>query len=224
MANSFVIEGIEIIWLGHASFLLEGGKRIYIDPFILSEHPEKADYILFSHDHYDHCDANKIETIRKSDTVVAGAAGCAKTVANMQAMKAGDVLKHEGLEIEAVPAYNIDKFRSPGHPFHPQNSGIGFVIADEESGIRIYHAGDTDNIPEMKELKNIDVALLPVGGTYTMTAEEAALAALTIKPKFLVPMHYNSDKYGLQLNNDLAPLARGLAGKGIVLKILEPLV
>jgi len=225
MTSTFDLNGLTITWLGHASFLIKNEKIIYIDPFVLPKQAEKADYILVTHEHYDHCDAQKINQIRKESTIVIAAKGCEKNLgSNMVGMKAGDVYKHEGMEVEAVHAYNVNKFRSPGNPFHPKGLGVGFIL--EINGKKIYHAGDTDHIQEMHELreKNIDIALLPVGGTYTMTAQEAAEAAAEIKPKFLIPMHYKSDKYGLQLNNDLTPLAKGLAGKGVVLKILEPLV
>lgn len=221
MSSTLVLESIEITWLGHASFLIKAGKTIYIDPFVVPNDAEKADYILLTHDHYDHCDAEKIDHLSKSGTVIIAAKGAAQKAGGM-AMEPGDIYKHEGIEVEAVPAYNINKFRSPGLPFHPKGAGLGFVV--EIDGKRIYHSGDTDSIPEMHEVHRIDVALLPVGGTYTMTAEEAGEAAAVIKPKFLIPMHYKSDKYGLQLDNDISPLAKALAGKGIVLKILEPLV
>lgn len=230
MTSIFDLDGLSITWLGHASFLIKQtdarsalssfDKIIYIDPFILPKQAEKADYILVTHEHYDHCDAGNVNKLRKENTIIIAASGCSKTLGSIVGMKAGDVYKHD-MEVEAVHAYNVNKFRSPGNPFHPRGLGVGFVL--EINGKRIYHAGDTDHIAEMSELRNIDVAMLPVGGTYTMTAEEAAEAAVEIKPKFLIPMHYKSEKYGLQLNNDLTPLAKGLAGKGVVLKILEPL-
>ncbi|MBI2578415.1 MAG: MBL fold metallo-hydrolase [Candidatus Aenigmarchaeota archaeon] len=219
MPSTLVLDNVEITWLGHASFLIKGSKVIYIDPFVLPSSPEKADYILVTHDHYDHCDAEKIKQVRKDSTIIISSKAAAEKIQAQVVMKPGDVYKH-GIEVEAVPAYNVDKFRSPDMPFHPKGAGLGFVV--EIDGKRIYHAGDTDNITEMHELHRIDAALMPVGGTYTMTASEAGEAAAVIKPKFLIPMHYRSDKYGLQLDNDISPLAKALAGKGIVLKVLEP--
>ncbi|MGD2148731.1 MAG: MBL fold metallo-hydrolase, partial [Anaerolineae bacterium] len=100
----------------------------------------------------------------------------------------GDTIRVKGLQVEAVPAYNVNKFRSPGVPYHAREAGhVGFVVTSE--GQRIYHAGDTDHIPEMAALKAIDIALLPVSGIYVMTAEEAAQAAAVIRPGIAIPMH-----------------------------------
>ncbi|MEM4663008.1 MAG: MBL fold metallo-hydrolase [Candidatus Diapherotrites archaeon] len=183
------IGSIELTWLGHAGFRIKGeGLVIYIDPFQIDEpisEEEKADIILITHDHYDHCSPKDIQKISKDKTQIV----CNKTTASKLKTKTTVISTNEeknilGVKIKAVPAYNI------GKSFHPKDSGVGFVI--EISGKRIYHAGDTDLIPEMHDLKNIDVALLPVGGTYTMNAEEATRAAEIIKPKLAIPMHYGS--------------------------------
>lgn len=177
-----------IHWLGHDSFRIDGKRGVvYIDPYRLKEGP-KADLILITHEHADHASPVDVEKIRKSDTViVAPAAAAAKLSGAVTTVAPGDELTVKGVAIRAVPAYNLNKFRSPGVPYHPREAGyVGYVVAVD--GVRIYHAGDTDHIPEMAGLAP-DVALLPVSGIYVMTAEEAAAAAAAIGPKAAVPMH-----------------------------------
>ncbi|MFP3928757.1 MAG: MBL fold metallo-hydrolase [Desulfobacteraceae bacterium] len=177
-----------IHWLGHDSFRIEaGGLVIYIDPWEISDGP-KADIILITHDHRDHCSPEDVAKIRGKDTeVVTVEAAASKLSPPVTVVKPGDALTVKGLRVKAVPAYNVDKFRSPGVPFHPKEAGyVGYLITVE--GVTIYHAGDTDPIPEMKEIKT-DIALLPVSGIYVMTAEEATGAADQIKPKLAIPMH-----------------------------------
>jgi len=176
-------ENVDIRWLGHATFMIRGeGKIIYFDPFVLPENPEKADLILITHDHYDHCDPEEVEKLKKAGTIIITTPKAAgKLSGNVKTIKEGDEIIEKGIKIKAVPAYNIEK------NFHPKGSGIGFIV--EIEGTRIYHAGDTDLIPEMSNIKT-DIALLPIGGTYTMNEEEGARAALKIKPKIAIPMHY----------------------------------
>ncbi len=177
-----------IHWLGHDSFRIQGnGLEIYIDPFKLKNGP-KADLILITHDHRDHCSPADVTKIQNKDTVIVTiAAAAAKLSGEIKVVKPGDELTVKGIPISAVPAYNVNKFRSPGVPFHPRKSGhVGFVITVE--GISIYHTGDTDSIPEMESIK-ADIALLPVSGIYVMTADEAIEAAKKIKPKIAIPMH-----------------------------------
>ena len=178
------IEGINIEHLGHDSFkIMNGSTAIYIDPFKVSS--GKADLILITHDHYDHCDAASIEKLRSKDTVVIGPEAVSRKIAGTRTIKENGKFSEKGLAIEAVHAYNTNK------PFHPKGAGVGYVIAVNNK--RIYHTGDTDRIHEMKKLGDIDIALLPVSGTYVMTAEEAAAAANEdIKPKVAIPMHYGS--------------------------------
>ncbi len=188
--KSATIGGVKISWLGHASFLLEGeGKRIYIDPFELAEEPEfdeKADILLITHEHFDHCSPDDIRKVRRSDSTTLVPEACSLNFkGDARRIAEGDVLA-EGLEIkgtriEVVPAYNPDK------PYHPRGLGVGYIV--ELEGLRIYHAGDCDFFPEMKDLK-ADVVLLPIGGTYTMDEEEAARAVEVISPKVAIPMHY----------------------------------
>lgn len=183
------LNGLVIKWLGHAGFKLKGEKTVYIDPYESGAH-EKADIILVTHAHYDHCSIADIQRLSTPNTMVVGTPAChSKLSAERVSMKDFKIIRPGmkidilGVSIQAVPSYN------PNKRFHQKSDeNVGFVIG--MSGKRIYHAGDTDKIPEMANLKKIDVALLPVGGTYTMNAEQAAQAANLIKPKIAVPMHY----------------------------------
>jgi L-ascorbate metabolism protein UlaG (beta-lactamase superfamily) len=177
-----------IHWLGHDSFRIDGdGVVVYIDPYRLKEGP-KADLILITHDHSDHASMPDVVLIQKADTaIVTTAAAAQKLSGQIKTVKPGEELTVKGIPIQTLPAYNLNKFRSPGVPFHPKEAGhVGYLITVK--GIRIYHPGDSDFIPEMKGLKP-DVALLPVSGTYVMTYEEAVEAATAIQPKVAVPMH-----------------------------------
>jgi L-ascorbate metabolism protein UlaG (beta-lactamase superfamily) len=177
-----------IHWLGHDSFRIDGdGVVIYLDPYRLKEGP-KADLILITHDHGDHASPEDVGKIQKEDTVIVTIAKTAEKLSGrIEIVKPGDELTVKGIEIQTLPAYNINKFRSPGVPFHPKEAGhVGYVITIK--GVRIYHTGDSDFIPEMEGLSP-DVALLPVSGIYVMTAEEAVEAAAAIRPKVAVPMH-----------------------------------
>ncbi len=176
-------------WYVHDSFRLDGPPVIYLDPFHLPEGSPAADLILVSHDHFDHCSLEDIKRIRRPTTVVvANPSAAAKIKRPVTTLLPGQETTVAGVRIEAVPAYNLDK------PFHPREAnGIGFVLT--VAGERLYFAGDTDLIPEMTGLA-CDLALLPVGGKYTMTAEEAARAAGTIHPKMAIPMHYGADVIG----------------------------
>ncbi|RLG18873.1 MBL fold metallo-hydrolase [Nanoarchaeota archaeon] len=153
----------------------------------------KADKILVSHEHYDHFDKAAISSVSREGTIVIGP-GSVSSVAS-KVVKPGDEIEVSGIKIKAVYAYNRNKFRPDGKPFHPKDDNyLGYVITLTD-GTRVYFAGDTDVIPEMKELGNITVALLPMSGTYVMDPEEAIEAALIIKPKVVIPMHeFNQDK------------------------------
>jgi L-ascorbate metabolism protein UlaG (beta-lactamase superfamily) len=180
--------GLDIKWLGHDGFRIKAEKVVYFDPFKLKNASEPADLILITHEHFDHCSPSDIEKISTPNTQIVTVADCFSKLAGMKVksvttVEPGNRLKVQGVEIEVVPAYNINK------KFHPkENLLVGFVVT--LNGKRVYHAGDTDKIPEMANLKNIDIALVPVSGTYTMTAEEAAAAVNLIKPKVAIPMHY----------------------------------
>ncbi len=177
-------------WLGHDSFRLAGPPVIYFDPVDLKGQPQVADLVLVSHEHYDHCSPDDVAKISGPGTVVLAGGRAAERLPGARAVKPGERLMVAGIEIETVPAYNVNKFREPGVPFHPKPAGhVGYVV--DVAGVRLYFAGDTDHIPEMSEIE-CDVALLPVSGTYTMTAEEAAEAAQVMDPQIAVPMHYGS--------------------------------
>jgi len=175
-------------WLGHASFVIRNGKVIYFDPYKISAR-DKADLILITHEHFDHCSPDDVQAVVQPSTVIVTVAGSqakleplAEQVAEIKFVKPGESLTVSGIPVESVPAYNVDK------DFHPAaNAWVGFVV--EVDGERLYHPGDTDAIPAMDSVR-CDIALLPVSGTYVMTAEEAADAAARIGPKIAVPMHY----------------------------------
>jgi len=178
-----MVENIK--WLGHASILISaGGKNIYIDPWKLIKDQPKADLICITHSHYDHFSPDDIAKILKKETFLIGATGTVNKIkiGEKREIKPGEEVNLGWVKVKGVPAYNINK------NFHPKASNfLGFLI--EIEGNKIYIAGDTDFIPEMEEI-SADIAILPVGGTYTMTAEEAANAVNTIKPKIAIPYHF----------------------------------
>jgi L-ascorbate metabolism protein UlaG (beta-lactamase superfamily) len=174
-----------IHWLGHDTYRIAGDKVVYIDPFKIKK-PDVADLILITHVHHDHCSVDDVRKLQGPPTVIVAPPDCAAKLSGVvKTVKPGDKLTAQGMVIEAVPAYNTDK------QFHTRNKEwVGYIVAI--GGTRVYHAGDTDYIPEMKTFKHIDVALLPVSGTYVMTADEAVRAALDIKPRVAIPMHYGT--------------------------------
>jgi len=152
------------------------------------ETTEKADIILVTHNHGDHCSPPKIQKLSKKDTVIIAPKDCAKRInGNVKTLKPGEKVTVFNVTIEAVEAYNLKRFKPSGKPWHPKGYGVGYLIRAE--GKTIYHAGDTDLIPEMQNLKDIDLALLPTGDKYTMNNAEAAEAVATIKPKTAMAMH-----------------------------------
>jgi L-ascorbate metabolism protein UlaG (beta-lactamase superfamily) len=180
-----------IEWLGHDSFRLgDGSKVVYIDPWKLKRSQPKADLILITHDHYDHFSKEDILNLTKSDTVVVAPPSVTKQLqGNTRAARPNDSLTAAGIQIETVPAYNLNKYKEPGKVFHPKEaSHVGYIIT--LAGKRIYHTGDTDHIPEINTIK-CDIALVPVSGTYVMTAQEAAAAVNQFKPGKAIPMHYD---------------------------------
>ncbi|MCX6746990.1 MAG: MBL fold metallo-hydrolase [Candidatus Pacearchaeota archaeon] len=191
------IDDIEIKWLGHSGFLIKNTKIIYIDPYNIKENSEKADAILITHSHYDHCSVADMKKIIKEGTKIFLTADCQSKITrfdvpiDIQIVEPGQELSFGEIKISVLPAYNIDK------SFHPKEDGwVGYILKMKD--VLIYHAGDTDLIPEMQKLtghKQPDkkfIALLPVGGRFTMSAEEAAEAAKLIKPSLAIPIHYGS--------------------------------
>jgi len=183
---------LQITFIGHGSLMFAfGGKIIHVDPFSrLTDYSKlpQADMILLTHEHGDHLDLKALDSLRADKTKIILTKNCAQQVKDGIIMQNGDVKTVDGLKIEAVPAYNLVHMRSEGVPFHPKGNGNGYVITFGDK--RIYVAGDTENIPEMKQLKDIDVAFLPMNLPYTMTPEMVADAARAFKPKVLYPYHY----------------------------------
>ncbi|NPU84458.1 MAG: MBL fold metallo-hydrolase [Syntrophaceae bacterium] len=187
---------LTITFLGHGTLMMAvGGKVIHVDP--VGQYADyarlpKADLILVTHEHSDHLDLKAIGRIRKAGTVVVANGTAGRQVEGSIVMKNGDVRNAAGFGIEAVPAYNLVHMRSPGVPYHPKGNGNGYVVTC--GGKRIYIAGDTENTPEMKALKGIDIAFLPMNLPYTMTPEMVTDAAKAFRPRILYPYHFGGTK------------------------------
>lgn len=199
-----------IHWFGHDTFKIVGEKIIYTDPFKVKK-KDLADIILITHEHFDHCSTDDIKKVQGPKTVIVAPRDCIKKFSgNTKAVKPSDRINVEGIDIEVVPAYNTNK------QFHTKDKGwVGYIFT--LNGQRIYIAGDTDHIPEMKTFR-ADIALLPVSGTYVMTPEEAVQAALDIKPRIAIPMHYGSI---VGSKSDAQRFADGLKGKIEVIILKE---
>jgi L-ascorbate metabolism protein UlaG (beta-lactamase superfamily) len=201
---------LEISFLGHGTLMLNFNEKvIHIDPFDrvadYSELP-KADLILITHQHGDHLDLNALNKIKTTDTKVFLTSKCFEKTSLGIILKNGDTNEWNGIKVEAVPAYNLIHKRDNGQPYHPKGEGNGYVLT--MGGKRIYIAGDTENIPEMKALKNIDLAFLPMNVPYTMTPEMVADAVEAFQPKILYPYHYGNTnpKRLLELLKDMKNL------------------
>ncbi|MBN1152300.1 MAG: MBL fold metallo-hydrolase [Dehalococcoidia bacterium] len=191
---------MDITWLGHAAFRLMGtSQTVYIDPVEMEycgartkrlfDNPEPADIILLTHHHTDHCNPESFQRMRTPSTVIIGPRACCDKVRGLvQEIHAGDTVTIGGAIIRAVQAYNIKRQRAPGVPFHPRDTGVGYVV--ELDNVTVYHSGDTEPIPEMEGVGPADVALLPVDGHYTMSPEEALEAAVRVKARIVIPMHF----------------------------------
>jgi len=183
---------LEFSRIAHDTFRIQGSKVIYTDPFKVTKRDE-ADIVLISHEHFDHLSLDDLQKVTSAKTSLVASVSCKGGLKQVKVketkfLEPGGKVSVDKVEIEAVPAYNVNKFREPGKPFHPkEDKKLGFIIVMD--GTRVYFAGDTDVIPEMKSTQ-CDIALLPVSGTYVMTVEEAVEAAKAIKPKIAVPMHY----------------------------------
>jgi len=206
----------DIHWYGHDSFRIEdAGRQVYIDPWKIPAGAPKADLVLVTHDHYDHYSEDDVARLSTADTTIIGPPDVAEKVASGIAksqgaeavfIEAGRTVEAAGLKVTAVPAYNV------GKKFHPKSSGwVGYLLTLSD-GTTLYHAGDTDHVPEMDSLR-VDVALLPVSGTYVMTAAEAVEAANRMKPKVAIPMHYG-DIVGSAA--DAETFAEGFTGQTVI--------
>lgn len=209
---------VGITFIGHGTLMFGwNGKTVHIDPYSkLADYEAlpKADLILITHHHGDHLDTAAIGKIRKEKTVIIMTAKCAETLRGGIVMKNGDVRTVLGMKVEAVPAYNLVHKRPDGTPFHPKGEGNGYVLTIGKT--RIYVAGDTENTPEMKALRRIDVAFLPMNLPYTMTPEMVADAVKGFKPKILYPYHYGDTDPSL-----LAGLLQGVTATEIRIRNMK---
>jgi len=205
---------LEITFIGHGTLMFTyGGKVVHVDPWSqLADYGKlpKADLVLITHEHRDHLDLKALDAIRKKETVIVSTGIVAKQVKDALVMKNGDVMASQGFTIEAVAAYNLVHMRSPGTPYHPKGDGNGYIVTFADR--RVYIAGDSENIPEMKSLRNIDVAFLPMNLPYTMTPEMVADAAKSFRPAILYPYHFGETD-----TQKLAALMKG--EKGIEVRI-----
>ncbi len=185
---------LEFTHIAHDTFKIQGSRVIYTDPFKVKNRDE-ADIVLLSHEHFDHLSLADLNKVISDKTAIVASPLCKDDLESLRVkttlfLDPGKMLTVGNVRIEAVPAYNLNKFREPGKAFHPkEEKRLGFIITMD--GTRVYFAGDTDFIPEMKNIQ-CDVALLPISGTYVMTVEEAVQAVAAIKPKIAVPMHYGT--------------------------------
>jgi len=214
---------VNLKWLGHAGFLIKNHKVIYIDPFNIKESSEKADIILITHSHYDHCSVADMKNIIKEGTKIVLTADSQSKITrsevpiDIRIIAPNQELTLGEVKISTIPAYNIDK------SFHPkEEEWVGYII--KMNDVLIYHAGDTDLIPEMQKLTGYNqpdkkfIALLPIGGRFTMDVEEAVEAAKLIKPTLAVPMHYGGI---VGSREDAEEFVRLCKEEGIDAKILE---
>jgi L-ascorbate metabolism protein UlaG (beta-lactamase superfamily) len=205
---------LEIVFLGHASLVMEfQGKRIYIDPVSryadFSKYP-KADLILITHEHGDHLEGAAVAALKGPSTRIIASAAVRSKLGEGEALECWQKTEAAGIAVEAVPAYNTTEGRSNFHPKERKDNGYILTFGD----VRLYAAGDTEPIPEMANLGRIDIAFLPMNQPYTMTPEQAAAAAKTIRPKILYPYHFGT--------TDTGALAKLLAGEtGIELRIRD---
>lgn len=212
----------DVTWYAQSAFRIDvAGLRLYHDPFQIPDGEPTADVILISHEHFDHCSPPDIARIRDVDKTFVVANPTAATTRELappvHVIRPGGEVQYGGLSIRAVPAYNVNKFRSPGVPFHPrEQEHVGFICRADS--VTWYFAGDTDAIPEMAQFGPVDYAFLPVSGTYVMTAEEAAEAVRMLRPRVVIPMHYGTIVGSVEDARRLAALVGGVAE----VRILEP--
>lgn len=184
---------LRIEWLGHASFRVLGSRVVYFDPWDIPDGEPSADLILVSHHHMDHCSGADVAKVRTARTVIVSSHKGITTLGAGVPLQPGERYEAEGVGIVATAAYTIDKFREPGVQFHPpEDGGLGITVTLD--GQRIFHAGDTDLVPEMRNV-GADIALLPVSGVAVMDPSEAVEAARLIRPRRAIPMHYGKLVY-----------------------------
>jgi L-ascorbate metabolism protein UlaG (beta-lactamase superfamily) len=203
---------VRITPIYHASTMIEaGGKVIHIDPFGAAHYDglPAADLILITHDHGDHLDLRAIAKVRKPTTVVIGPAAIRQGVPEAVLLSNGEKKIVDRWTIEAVAAYNLQRGPSAGALFHPKGRGNGYVLT--YGGKRFYFSGDTEGVPEMRALKNIDVAFVCMNLPYTMPPDEAAQAVRAFRPKIVYPYHYRG--------SDLTVFQKALAGSGVEVRI-----
>lgn len=201
MRGSTTFDSVNVDWLDHASIKISDSDdfTVYVDPwsepFSQEElnQMENADVIISTHDHFDHFDVKAIQALKKRDTVLVCTKESEEDVPeniDYKVIESGRSVKAHKMRVRGVPAYNVDKFREPGEPFHPEGFCVGVIF--ELDGVKFYHASDTDPIDEMESLagEDIDVVFLPIGGTYTMDQEGAIDAIKKIQPEKVVPIHY----------------------------------
>jgi L-ascorbate metabolism protein UlaG (beta-lactamase superfamily) len=183
---------LAITFVGHGTLMMEfQGKTIHIDPWTRAADyasMPKADLALITHHHGDHLDGKAVKQIRREKTVIVITAACANDVEGGMILKNGESTEAMGVSVTAVPAYNLVHKRSNGQPFHPKGEGNGYVLGFGDT--KVYVAGDTENTPEMKALRDIDIAFLPMNLPYTMTPEMAADAVMAFRPTIFYPYHY----------------------------------
>lgn len=232
--TKYTQSGFRIDWEGDSSFALSemsNGKYeqvVYIDPFKLPDNQPNADVIFITHEHGDHLDLQSIQKISTATTILVCNALVAEqlkeiTRKELEIIKPGNQKGVNGLIYLALPAYNLDKFRSPGLVYHPQeNEGVGYLvnfnIHDDENRVMLYHMGDTDFLDEQQTPEQVDILLIPVSGTYVMTAQEAIAANNIIKPKLSVPMHYDSMVGSIK---DAEAFKAGCANEVVIMQAVE---
>lgn len=205
---------VKITPIHHASLMIQGGGVvIHVDPFSQGDYTglPMADLVLITHDHFDHMDAKALALVRSSKTVVMGPAAVAQSVAGVTVLRNGETRDFGAWKIEAVPAYNLVRGPAAGQLFHPKGRGNGYVLT--YGGKRFYFSGDTEGVPEMKALNNIDVAYVCMNLPYTMPPEEAAAAVRAFKPRVVIPYHYRG--------SDLGAFEKALAGSGVEVRIRD---
>lgn len=205
---------LKLTAIRHASFMVEaGGKVIHVDPWSQGDYAglPKADILLLTDTHGDHFDLKAIELVRRPGTIVIAPPAVAEKLAGVRVLRNGESAEAGPFHIEAVPMYNVKRGPAEGQVYHAKGRGNGYVVA--YGGFRLYISGDTENIPEMRALKNIDAALICMNLPYTMPPEEAAEAVKAFRPKVVIPYHYRG--------SDLQVFARALEGTGIEVKLLD---